>query len=281
MTLWSSLPWTKSLFTKQVWDARSLVEVAAWLSCHSAEWLEQFEAIPERSMREYWTATRGRWEGWMQALKAYLSQAAYVSAPEWAELWKHTRAVAAEALASEPLTRMWGALVAAGEAEQGESLSDSVTRCVLSNHTAAVDYVMNLLEQAPRVPQEEAAELTQLHYHSRRWSDLLLAPLVDRCAVEPFAVDAQRSAEYYATYFTSQTRPEVFWRLFATSVRLFFQHYALDAAPSTNANHEVVRCILDSLPTGLLRSEAAALKQQPHRLCTGPQNGPGRLTGLV
>jgi hypothetical protein len=278
MTSWNSLNWTKALSSKKAWENRSLVEFAAWLSCHSAAFLEQFDAVPEASLQGYWQASRGRWMGWMQTLKQYHAAAEYANSVEWVTLWKHTRGVAAEVLSSEPITRLWGSLLAIGESAHQRSDSEPVTRCVLSNHTTAVDYVMNLLQCAPRVPQNEAAELKHLHHHSRRWCDLLLAPLIDHHAAEPFAINPQRSAEFYAAYFTSETRPEVFWSLFGTSVQLFFQRYSLQTAPSSDANRAIVRSILKSLPSDPLRPEPAALT---HGLCSSPRNGRGRLDGLV
>lgn len=279
-------PLAKAHSKKQVWDNRSLVELAAWLACHAPQFLEQFDAIPGESLQGYWQASRRRWECWMRTLKAYPSVAEHATAADWVGLWNHMRAVAAEVLATEPLTRLWGAMLVAGATSRGTDATAPIAHCVLSNHTAVVDYVLNLLDHAPHVPPAEAAELKHLHFHSRRWSDLLLASLIDHGEVEPFAVDAQRSAEFYASYFNSPTEPEVFWRLFATSVRLFFRRYALQEAASTDENRDIVHCILACLPQELLRTdrpqpEPAGLNVKPHARSTRLSNRRGRLDGLV
>lgn len=281
MTAWNSLNWTEALSSRKPCENRRLVEFAAWLSCHSTALVARLGAAPEASLQDYWLVSRARWKGWMQSLKRYHAAAEYADTAEWEALWKATRAVAAEVFASEPLTRVWGAVLATSESVHRWSGSDGVTRCLLSNHMAAADYVVNLLDNAPRVPEEDAAELKHLYQHSRRWCDLILAPVIMHAAAEPFAVDPQRSAEFHATYFTSETRPEVFWGLFGTSVQLFFRRYSLETAPSGDTNREILRSILRSLPTHGLRREAAGPTLRPHAISGVPRNGRGRLDGLV
>ena len=177
--------------------ARDLVELAAVVVEEAGRIARTSGAVTERSLRNYWRASRQRQERWARDIRAYGVQLEKVSPNASAEAWRPLRPVLDEILLSEVPTRVVTAVLSQRDRQFRGSRSAApacgpVVHAIFLGHLEARHRALNLMAYGQGFAVDEGVNMNRLRRRCDHWTDLLLAALVAECDVEEYAIDFLR-----------------------------------------------------------------------------------------
>lgn len=228
--------------------ARELVELAGLVVHHRATLIQGGPLTPV-ALQPYWTSSKCRFDRWGRALKG-ASEGAYL------------RGVLEEILTGEVLTRVWAALLAIHDRRHGTGDTELIGRSILLGHCEARHRALKLLVHGPGVDSHAAVALNRLRRQAERWTDLLVAKLMELADVSEFALSSARAREFAGDLADDRALglADDTWRLLMASLRIGFRHGMSPTSPNGDLNRQIASSILGSLgpnmfdSTGLLQS---------------------------
>lgn len=245
--------------------AHELVEVAALVAVNAAEVLARGQVSADQVV-PYWTASRIRLDCWSLALKEYLqlqigSTPQVSAAGPLAVGWRTVRPVLEEILAAEVLTRVWSGVVSLAPTRHALA---PVVRRVYLGHLEARNRALNVLVYGRGFDSQEAAELNALRRRCERWSDLLLAYVMNVAAdqsplIDEYAFETDRLREYARDLAEDGRGPLTLGhQLLQSSLHAAFAPRDDRETPHPGLNERIADAVLGALPKELRRKE-------PHR----------------
>jgi hypothetical protein len=155
-----------------------------------------------------------------------------------------------EILASEILTRVWTAVLCAYDRARGSDEAEPVARSVMIGHSEARHRVLTLLSRVTGMDARSAVKLNRLRRHVERWSDLLVARLVDIVDIDEFSVDPKRAADFAEDSPSRQgfEASRLAWPLLLASLRKAFQRELGVVSPNADLNAGIAASVLSCFP---------------------------------
>jgi hypothetical protein len=235
--------------------AYELVEVAALVAVNAADVLSRGQ-ISANQVVPYWTASRIRLDCWSLALKEYL-QLQISSTPQVSAAgplvvgWRTVRPVLEEILAAEVLTRVWSGLISLANTRHALA---PVVRRVYIGHMEARNRALNVLVYGRGFDNQEAAELNALRRRCERWTDLLLAYVLNVAAgqsrlIDEYAFEPNRLHEF-ARDLTEDDNV-LSGQLLQSSLHGAFGSRSDRTTPHPGLNQRIAEAVLASLPAEL------------------------------
>lgn len=233
--------------------ARELVELAGVVAAHGPVLVRNGWLMPDRSVEEYWVASKSRLDRWGRALKQIWNQAGE-KALSAAVQTTTVRGVVEEILSGEVLTRVWAAVACAHDRTLGASVAEPIARGVLIGHREARFRAMTLLLEGSVVSAELAVKLNRLLRHADRWTDMLVGYLMGLDDVAEFAADPDRAREFAEDICCRGSLPGGChaWPLIQASLRSAFGASLGPPSPNGDLNSRIAQSILGCFPPGLV-----------------------------
>lgn len=239
-----------------------MVELSGLTAVHGSAFIRQHGAIPEESVREYWSSSKCRLDRWARALRSYCDGVDGADDNARPQLWREVRPVLEEILASEILTRVWTAAACGYDRARGGSDIEPVVWSVYLGHLEARNRALNLIVYGRGFSLNEAVALNRLRRRSERWTDLLLGHLQGECKVGELAFDAERVVEFAddLQHDRAVLQYDQCARLTVASLRSAFARQLHSSSPSADLNRQIASSVLACFhaelfdATGLFRS---------------------------
>jgi hypothetical protein len=177
-------------------NLRSLLEFNVLISSYSPNLIETRTKLSLDALQRYWSCSRAQSRLWLSRLTDFPAEIAAAS-PERREIvWRRMQPLLADVLAGELVSRVWGAVLSAGDCALGQSYGEPIARNVLAQHEAVRNRALQLLLDGSGLPMDEAASIDLLRRRLERWTDVLVGHLVRRYALSGFAFDLERAREF-------------------------------------------------------------------------------------
>lgn len=232
-------------------QVRELVELGALVASQGSAFLHCHHSLRQRHMNLYWTASRCRQHRWAASIRQY----ARGDSREAHENWQTMRPVIEEVVASELLTRTWAAVACAHDHQCQTREFGPVVRSVLVGHLEARNRVLNVMVYGRGFTVEEGVEVNRLRRQTERWTDMLLAYLVNRYDVTEFAFNAQRCRDFASDLgYESRVSGGHAWQLALASLRAAFHNALTSTSPNTDLNRRIAASILACFHSDLFDS---------------------------
>lgn len=226
--------------------ARELAELAALISAHGPVFIRSGMPISERSIEEYWVASKSRFDRWGRTLKQITMRAAEQGPLSTVAQETLVRGVVEEVFTGEVLTRVWAAVACAHDRKHGADLAEPITRGVLIGHLEARHRVLTLLLQGSAVSSELGVKLNRLRRHTERWTDMFVGYLSGLEDVSEFAVDPERARDFAEDLHFQAKMPggRHAWPLIQASLRSALDKGLSAASPNGDLNARIAQSIL-------------------------------------
>lgn len=210
--------------------ANQLVELATVTSLHTPSLLLERPPLCESLVEEYWNTSRRRLDNWTVEIKQCaginsrererahshhrLSTAGYLaetcpSSDQTATMVKEElnldqcERLLVEIILSEPLVRVWSAIMTLiDDPNRGYTVAP-IVRCVLLGQSEHRDRVLSLIQGSASLPESFVQRILGLWRHTTRWTDLLIGYISAYADAFDFSEDQYR-AHLFAKDFQSQ-----------------------------------------------------------------------------
>lgn len=236
---------------------RDLVEVAVQVVQHANEIVIQPSHQPAPDIESYWSFSSSRFARWGVHLKQLRTQSAtqydveplpfeLSDAPSHGER-SNARALLEEIFLSEPLTRIWAAILTARDRVQGGDTCEPVARSIQKKHAEYSRRALQLITFKNAVDWKNAVVINRLRRRAERWGDVLIARLNDLSTgnlefdVNQFAYDSARAKDF-AHDFGRNTNPnanDTAWSLAIESLRSGITRRRTPASPNADLNYQI------------------------------------------
>lgn len=223
-----------------------MAELAALVSAHGPVFIRSGLPISERSIEEYWVASKSRLDRWGRTLKQISTRAAEQGPLSTVTQETLVRGVVEEILTGEVLTRVWAAVACAHDRRLGADLAEPIARGVLLGHLEARHRVLTLLLQSSAVSSDLAVKLNRFRRHTERWTDMFIGYLTGLEDVAEFAIDPQRARDFAEDlrYQAKMPGGRHAWPLIQASLRSALDKGLQAASPNGDLNARIAQSIL-------------------------------------
>jgi len=229
---------------------KELVEFGALIATHGPLLIGQEPLLAERHIQQYWLASRCRQDRWGRALRQFRDELALGCAqPAWVTI----QPTMEEILVSELFTRVWTALCIVSDQHFRQTHLEPVARSVLFGHMEARNRVLTLLVKTQNAAGLEGARMNRLRSRVERWTDLLLAQLIDHHDVSEMAFQPQRAGEFNADRRHEQASlpPQRARELTLAALHAAFARNLSVDSPNADLNRQIASAVLASFPPGV------------------------------
>ncbi len=245
--------------------SRQLIEMAAQLAAHCPTLFRAGYKMPDEGIQQYWTASKCRQQGWAVGLKAASTIRLEPMTPHLA-LWKASKPVLEEVLASEVLTRIWAAVSRLNDQCNQSTEAEPIAQSVLVGQLEARCRVLTLLYLGQQNDVPEAVELNRLRRSTERWTDFLLGYLAEQIDASEHSFDWVRVKQFSEDLsdksdgVESESIPRPASRSMLENIRSSLQSQLTAESPDHESNQRIARAMLTCFPTesfesvGLLES---------------------------
>ncbi|MEX2188734.1 MAG: hypothetical protein WD875_18135 [Pirellulales bacterium] len=242
--------------------AAELVELAALLTSNGPALLADAAQPASARLDEYWTASKCRLDRWLRTLADFRRLAEQAArrptTADWSRLWP----VAEEILTGEILTRVWAALMTAGDCRRGVVHGEPIARSILLGHMEARNRVLNLVVHGAGIERRHAIAINRLRRRCDRWTDLLIGYLIQLHDVSALAPNPDRARDFADDLrFRQQTvGGRHAWPLVLASLRAGMVRGFAERSPNGDLNARIAASVLASISplafdsTGVMRS---------------------------
>ena len=156
-----------------------------------------------------------------------------------------------EILTSEVLTRIWTAVLCAHDQRRGTSDSEPIARSVLLGHLEARHRVLKLIVHGPWLAVEDAIRVNRLRRRAERWTDLLIARLLETHDVSDLASDPERARQLADEF---EHEHNLAWPLIMASLRATLRRQLRSESPNADLNARIASSILACFPAEMFDS---------------------------
>lgn len=262
--------------------ARELVEVAGLVALNGPLLIAGSHAPSNVYLEQYWATSKGRYDNWCRTLKSY-ALAVHDESHEHFDEWVRFRAALDEIFLSEMLTRVWTAVLVAGDRAAKINTAEPIARNVLATHLEARRRALTLLVHARGINTHQAVAVNRLRRRAERWADVLIGGLLHLADVREFAVDADRAADFAEDLGRARHEPggRHAWRLTLVSLRTAFQGGLAPMAANADANARVAASILGCFPPDLFDTTGVFQSLWMMRLSANATDAQGMIADLL
>lgn len=258
---------------------RELVELGALVAAHGMRFIHHAEPLTQRHLEQYWVASRCRLDRWARTLKSFRSGPPAHACADWPEV----RSVIQEVLASELLTRTWGAVACCYDRMHQCGFLEPVVKSVLNGHREARHRALQLIVDGHGFGVEEGVLLNRLRRQTERWTDMLLGYLSSDPAVSDFAFSAERAQDFAADLHDQRhdvpgNEP---WQLAITSLRATFEHGLSGVTANGDLNRRIAGSILACFRSELFEASDVLQCQWTLRLTQIADDAEGLVDDLL
>jgi hypothetical protein len=226
-----------------------LLQLAAILALHGPELAVRQPEHLDANLGSYWLASRRRIDSWNRHLRQLSAATAHaVKIPSPANMLE-------EIIVSEPLTRVWTAIVVASHQNSQRNKAQAVVENIMNAHLTIRHHAMSLLARHSINP-ETTPLLAQLESRTARWTDLLIAYLEQNHRVSHLAPHPERSLDF-AEDLHSQARRPGSHTASAITLAAMRQAICCKISPKShhaNLNFQIGAAIVDSCDAEVLES---------------------------
>ena len=221
---------------------RELVELGALVAAHGMAFIQRSSLLTKRHLEQYWLASRCRQDRWARAMKSFSQCSPAHACPDWPDM----RGVIQEVLASELLTRTWGAVACCYDRLHHCGFLEPVVMSVLAGHMEARNRALQLIVRSHGFSVEEGVVLNRLRRQTERWTDMLLGYLASDHNIAEFAFSAKRAQDFAADLrderrYAPGDQP---WQLAVASLRATFARGLSDDSPNGDLNQRIAGSVL-------------------------------------
>lgn len=240
-------------------QAGEIVELAAVVARQAPVLLRARDDFRVVGVEEYWSSSKCRFDRWGRALGRLRRS----ETPVFDDRPGTVRGLLEEILAAEVLTRVWTAVVAAFDRRREMRDNEIVVRSVYVGHLEMRQRLLQLLLGGPGLDSAEAVALNRLRRRAELWTDMLLAPLAARHAVDEFGFEPERLRSLADEHRRSTAAAEQVGDVAAlawASLQTAVGHALTAPSPNADLNARVAGAVVGALPTeqfdscGVLRS---------------------------
>jgi len=281
---------TISQFRNEQMHVRDLVEVAVRVVVHAREIVERPSDRTAPDMESYWSLSTCRISRWGSALKRLDTHDTGEDGPNGFEAATHAdraiaRALLEEVFLSEPLTRVWTAILVARDRCSGRDDYEPVVRSVLEKHSEMSHRVLRLIASKSVLDWKSAVVMNRLRRRTERWGDVLIARLHDLSACEldldlnQFAFDVARATDFAAD-FGLESNPDAHesaWNLAVESLRSSLKRRRTPPSPNADLNYQIAWNIVSCFESDTFEATGPFRSLWLHRL----ENHTTEAQGLV
>jgi len=221
---------------------RELVELGALVAAHGTAFLQHSSMLTERHLEQYWVASRCRQDRWGWAMRSYNQLSPLHAGLDWPDM----RGVIQEVLASELLTRTWGAVACCYDRLHHCGFLEPIVLSVLAGQLEARNRALQLIVRGHGFSVEEGVGLNRLRRQTERWTDMLLGYLASDHDIGQFAFNAQRTRDFAADLRAERRHApgDQPWQLAVASLRATFQQGLSQTSPNGDLNRRIACSIL-------------------------------------
>jgi hypothetical protein len=243
---------------------RELVELGALVAAHGMDFIQHSNPLAERHLEQYWVASRCRQDRWARAMKSYRDRTPADAHAEWPEV----RGVIQEVLASELLTRTWGAVACCYDRLYQCGFLEPIVLSVLAGHRESRHRALQLIVRGHGFAVEEGIVLNRLRRQTERWTDLLLGYLAGEHPIAEFAFSAERARDFAADLHDERhvAPGDQPWQLAVMSLRATFDRGLSGSSPNGDLNRRIAASILACFHSELFDSGGVLPSQWTLRL---------------
>lgn len=223
-------------------SANDIVAGAATLACHGPQLLLAAPATIQSRCQEYWLASHERFQHWAAALKVHEEPYRLMHEDEQHERWLRLHGLFEEIMAAGIFTRVWTAISRDLGAEyEIESFVQSAYLKQLETRKRALKLLLK-----ETISHRQSAQLDKLRRRAERWTDLLLAHMVQFRAIEEYAFELPRVDDFAETLAMGENR-DVASSLLLQSIKRPMGRKTQVPCPHPALNCRVVESILAAL----------------------------------
>lgn len=223
---------------------RRLAELAALVALHRDALVDSDGAASDAALRDYLQFSRQRHFDWRSRLQRLKDQP-----PGGEPLPEPLTPFVSEVLIGEMLTRIWTALLTAGDARRGLTHAAPIARHVLVDVLEVRCELLRYL-LGSTAPLGTLLQADRVRRKVERWTDLLIGEMAERDDVLEFAVDPLRAADYRSQSLagTIGAQPAT-WRLLTAGIQQMIPDYEVHPT-GRSAAAGLDRTIRSALPVG-------------------------------
>lgn len=233
--------------------ARDLIELAALLAANGPSIMSGAGRIPGASMEQYWSASKSRLDRWGRAIKRYRDEADRLDAFVLGQRWVAKRPMFEELFTSEALTRVWGAVIAGYDHARGQEQYEPLVCSVMHGHAELRNRAMTFLATGSGVAAQDAVALNRLRRRVERWTDLLVARLMQVADVGEYAADVHRANDFSRDFReqAASASGRHAWALAVASLRAAFSFGLAPVSPNADLNERIAQSVTASFSSDL------------------------------
>ena len=241
---------------------RDLVELAGQVAVESPAILSDREQISRNGLEGYWSASKFRLDRWGTALRKFEREVAKIG-PSWADReWLLLTPILEEIFASEILTRVWCAVLAAHDKHHDQQEMEPTGHTIVVGHMEARNRILKLVSDCPAAHQESGQAIDELRRRCERWTDLLLSHVAGSPDLSRLAFDVDRANDFGESaerQRRARARQQAH-SLTLGSLRSSFQAGLCETSPNADLNARIAAGVVACFPpdafdpTGIVRS---------------------------
>ena len=221
--------------------AQDLLQLAAILAVQSPNLETRKSEWTRGNLASYWSASKRRIDSWGR----YLRQGALDDKEQPAKFT--LTAILEEIVLSEPLTRIWTAISAAGHQSRDLEKSVAVAEYIMKSHLEVRDQAMVRLSTGDQ-DEQTVADIVRLDRCTARWTDLLLAYVEQNYPASHLAPNPERSLDFFQDLQDRSSRlgQEVSSAITLATMRETICDQLQPQSPHMDLNFQIGAAILDS-----------------------------------
>jgi len=250
--------------------AYELAHLAALAAVHGEQLVIADAATFDRSLSDYWKASRCRLDRWSRSLVLLTK---HHQAGEWTS---NEVGTLEEILVSELLTRVVSAIAVAHDKRGGVSESAPVARNIFTAHFDVKRRALALV-LAPHRNCEQADDFLALRRQCDRWTDLLLAYLAPHVAVDEFAANPARVSDFAYDargHLRSGLPSETVLTMIRAGMQSSLAPLTVGRSPNADLNLEIATAVVAGFAPDFFDSHGHLRSTWYERLCRVPSDSP-------
>lgn len=243
-----------------------LVEVAALVSAHGRLLVEDSANLSNVLLRDYYVQSRNRFNRWMRELNDIDSGItnrdplqAFGLTPQRVPVVS----LAEQVLVNDLLNRVWTVILTASDRATGTNRLESLADNVFRSHQTVRHKALDVCEKNLRQGAAQIAYIRKLKNSAERWADLLNCRLIHEFDLWKYCFDQERTQEFFEDRFRNipDAAESQSWSLILAGLRQSFPDGEGLAAPLSDDDRMITRCIVDAFPAD---SRSRDLWSLPH-----------------
>ena len=234
--------------------AGTLIKIASELATESGTLIHGSRRIPDKSLEQYWIASRCRLQRWQIDLKAL--EVDFQCHPDRFErIWRKAEPLMHEILQTEILTRVWSAILNGIEQMCPVRDCDSIGRNTLLGHLEARNRVLRIVIAGEKKDLHLVKRVIEMRNQTERWTDLLLSMVLEHADVATFGFNSDRVRGFLAdrTKHRSIRQKNAFDAISLASLNEYYCRHECRKSSNSDLNRSLAKSVLSAIDCNLFR----------------------------